>query len=434
MRMEDMILVSVDDHVVEPADMFDGRVQRKYMDQVPRLIHKQDGTDVWSYQGVELPNVAMNAVAGRVPEEYGYEPTALAEIRPGCYDIHARVKDMNANGVLASMNFPSFPQFCGQLFMRTADKDVAAEMVRAYNDWHIDYWAATYPGRIIPVALPMLWDGELCAAEVRRVAAKGCRGITFSENPAKLGLPSLHSDHWEPLWRACEEEGVIVMMHIGSSSEKQITALDAPPDVSIVIGPVSIIKCASDLLYSPVLRKHPNLKVALSEGGIGWLPYFLERVDYVFDHHHGWTGADFGGRNPSDVFHDQVITCFIKDSFGLEVRSHLNMDLMTWESDYPHSDSTWPFSPEILHEAVADLSDEDINKVTHENALRLWQFDPFAHIPKAQATVGALRSQVKDWDISTRATAVVQHDEKMLTAGAINAMADKFLRSEPISS
>ena len=432
MHMDDMILVSVDDHVGEPADMFDGRVQRTYVAQAPRLIHKDDGTDVWTYQGVELPNVAMNAVAGRVPEEYGYEPTALAEIRPGCYDIHARVKDMNANGVLASMNFPSFPQFCGQLFMRTPDKDVAADMVRAYNDWHLDHWAAQYPGRIIPVALPMMWDGELCAEEVRRVAAKGCRGITFSENPAKLGLPSLHSDHWEPLWRTCEDEAVVVMMHIGSSSEKQITALDAPPDVSIVIGPVSIIKCASDLLYSPVLRKHPNLKVALSEGGIGWLPYFLERVDYVYEHHHGWTGADFGGRLPSEVFHDQVITCFIKDTFGLEVRAHLNMDLMTWESDYPHSDSTWPLSPEVLAPALAGLTDDEINKVTHENALRLWQFDAFTHVPKSEATVGALRRQVEGWDVSPRATAVIQRDEKMLTAGAISALADRILGTSQI--
>ena len=119
MDVADLIMVSVDDHVVEPAHLFDGRLPAKYQDLAPRFITRADGTNAWVYEGSEIGNVALNAVAGRPPEEYGIEPTALDELRPGTYDIHERVKDMDANGVLGSLCFPSFPQFFGQLFSRT---------------------------------------------------------------------------------------------------------------------------------------------------------------------------------------------------------------------------------------------------------------------------------------------------------------------------
>jgi hypothetical protein len=161
MEIEDMILVSVDDHVIEPPDLFEGHLPAKYMGRAPRVIKKDDGTDVWLYEGQELPNIGLNAVSGRPPEEYGIEPTAFSEMRPGCYDIAKRVDDMNANGVLGSMCFPSFPQFCGQLFARSEDKDLGLALLRAYNDWHIDEWCGSAPGRFIPLALPVLWDPQL---------------------------------------------------------------------------------------------------------------------------------------------------------------------------------------------------------------------------------------------------------------------------------
>ena len=188
MQLDDMVLVSVDDHVVEPPHLFDGRLPAKYADLAPQFVTRDDGTNAWVYEGQEIANVALNAVAGRPKEEYGIEPTSFAELRAGCYDIDERVKDMDANGVLGSLCFPSFPQFCGQLFARTEDKDVALAMVQAYNDWHIDEWCGTHPGRFIPCPLPAIWDPEVLAAEVRRTAAKGAHAVTFSENPSKLGL------------------------------------------------------------------------------------------------------------------------------------------------------------------------------------------------------------------------------------------------------
>ena len=163
------------------------------------------------FNGHTIPNIGLNAVAGRPREEYGIEPTAFEEMRPGCFDVHERIKDMNAGGVLGSMNFPSFPGFSARLFAACRDKELALAVLRAYNDWHIDEWCGSYPGRFIPMALPILWDPELCAEEVRRVAAKGCHSLTFTENPAALGYPSFHDPSWDPLWTAlCDEQVVLV--------------------------------------------------------------------------------------------------------------------------------------------------------------------------------------------------------------------------------
>ena len=399
MRTEDMILISVDDHVVEPPDMFERHIPDRWRSEAPRLIHRDDGSDAWLFQGKELPNIGLNAVAGRPPEEYGLEPTSFDEMREGTWNIHQRVRDMDANGVLGSMCFPSFPQLCGQLFARTKDKDLALAVLQAYNDWHIDDWCGSYPGRFIPLSLPALWDPDQAAAEIRRVAAKGARCVSFSENPEKLKLPSFHSEHWDPFWRACADEDMLVCLHIGSSSHLVVTESDAPIDVLITLQPINIVQAAADLLWSRVLRAFPTLRFALSEGGIGWIPYFLDRIDWIYERHHPWTGQDFGGQLPSQVFRDRIVTCFIDDPTGIEMRHRVGIDSMCWEADYPHSDSTWPTSPERLMKSLDGVPDTDIEKMTHRNAMRHYRFDPFAKVAKEECTVGALRARAADVDV-----------------------------------
>ena len=291
MQMDDLIIVSVDDHVVEPPDMFERHLPAKYRDIAPHIVRKESGADVWQFHGMEVPNIGLNAVAGRPRDEYGIDPTSFDEIRDGCYDVSKRVMDMNANGVLGSLNFPSLPGFAGRLFGAMEDKDTAKVLAQAYNDWHIDEWCGSAPGRFIPLAIPMIWDPHALADEIHRVAKKGCHAVTFPENPEPLGLPSLHSDHWDPFWQACSDEGTIVCMHIGSSGKLVMTAPDAPIDVMIVLQPMNIVQCAADLIHSPVFKKFPDVTVALSEGGIGWIPYFLERLDHSYSVHKAWTGC-----------------------------------------------------------------------------------------------------------------------------------------------
>ena len=407
MKMDDMILVSVDDHVCEPPTMFDNHLSEKWKGRAPQLQHKADGSDVWVFDGNQIPNVGLNAVAGRAPEEYGMEPTALSQLRKGCWDIDARIDDMNVNGVLGSLCFPAVPGFTGELFARHAkenkDGELARVMVQAYNDWHIDEWCGRYPGRFIPLAIPMMWDPALMAAEVRRVAKKGCHAITFPDVPGGLGYPTLHSDHWDPFWKACEDEGTVVCIHIGSGTGMNLQDTTAPIEVMIASTPITLYNCAVELVFSPIFTKFPGLKVALSEGGTGWIAYCLERMDYVHAHHSRWTLHEFpGGKKPSEVFREHVITCFIDDAVGLATRDLIGIDTMTWECDYPHSDSTWPRSPEKLGASLGGVSDEEIDKITHLHTMRQFQYDAFAHIPRDQCTVAALRAQATHVDLTPR--------------------------------
>ena len=402
MKPENMILVSVDDHLVEPPTLFEGKMPTKFADDAPRVIRQDDGSEVWTFNGAIVPNIGLNAVAGRPREEYGIEPTAFDEMRPGCYDIHERVKDMNAGGVLGSMCFPSFPGFAGRLFATHQDKDLALAVTQAYNDWHIDDWCGSYPGRFIPMALPILWDAELCAKEIRRNSEKGCHSVTFTENPATLGFPSFHDEYWDPMWRAASDCGTVVSVHLGSSGKITMTAENAPIDVMITLQPMNICSAAADLLWSRVIKEFPDLRFALSEGGTGWIPYFTDRIDRTYEMHHLWTGQDFGTKLPSEVFRERFLTCFISDPIGVKLRHDIGIDNIAWECDYPHSDSSWPQAAEELAEVTAGVPDEEINKITYENACRWYQFDPFEHRMREQCTVGALRAEAGDHDVATR--------------------------------
>jgi predicted TIM-barrel fold metal-dependent hydrolase len=313
---------------------------------------------------------------------------------------------MDANGVLSAICFPQFVRFCGQIFTELGtDRDQAKAMVQAYNDWHIDEWAGTYPGRIIPLAIPMLWDAEACAAEIRRVAAKGCHAMTFSASPYALGLPSIHTDYWDPVWKAAVDENVVIAMHLGSSSQQPVTSPDAPVEVVHTLTPITVYETATDIVWSKMFHKFPDLRVSLTEGGIGWIPYFLERIDYLYSYTKYFSGTDLGGKLPSEIFNEHVYLCFVVDGHGLESLHRMNIDNVMWECDYPHSTNTWPHSPEVALKYMGDLLDDDqINKITWQNANRAYSWDPFVHIPKDQATVGALRQRAIGWDVSERST------------------------------
>ncbi|MFO1538464.1 MAG: amidohydrolase family protein [Actinomycetota bacterium] len=402
MHVDDLVLISVDDHLVEPPDLFDHHLPARFRDRAPRVVHTEAGDDVWVFGDTVIPNVGLNAVAGRPKDEYGVEPTAWDEMRAGCYDVHERVKDMNAAGVLASMNFPSFPGFSGRLFSAHPDKELALALIRAYNDFVLDEWCGQYPDRFIPMAMTPLWDAEAAAAEVRRVAAKGCHSLSFTENPLPLGFPSYHDESWDPLWTAVCDTETVVSVHLGSSGQLVVTAPDAPVDVMITLQPMNISTAAADILWSRVLKQFPAIKFALTEGGTGWIPYFLDRIDRTYDMHRAWTGQDFGDDLPSDVFRRHFLTCFIADPFGVATRHHVGIDNICWELDYPHSDSTWPTPGETLLAACTGVPDAEIDRMTHENAMRWYSFDPFAHRPRERATVAALRADSPGHDVAIR--------------------------------
>ncbi len=404
MQMEDMILVSIDDHVIEPPDMYENHVPRKWLDEAPKVVRNEQGIDEWVFQGERTSTrFGLAATVGWPREQWGLDPGSFSELRPGCFDVHERVRDMDANGVLGSLNFPTMAGFNARTFSESRDKEIALVMLQAYNDWHIEEWCGAYPGRFIPLGIVPMWDVDAATKEVHRIAKMGCRSISFLETPHVQGLPSFLSGHWDPMLEALCDENMVLSLHIGAGFEVIRRPPEAPIDHLMVLACQISAITAQDLLFGPTLRRFPDLKVALSEGGIGWIPFYFDRVDRHFENQ-AWLHNDFGGKLPSEVFRDHFLACYITDPSGLLLRDRIGIETIAWECDYPHTDTTWPESPEFAWRELqeAGCSDEEIAKITWGNACRFYDWDPFAQTPAEQATVGALRALATDVDVTRR--------------------------------
>lgn len=412
MQVDDLIMISVDDHICEPKDMFDAHVPARYRDHAPRVVLTDEGREQWMYGDLAGRSLGLNAVAGKPREYFNVDAARYDEMRAGCYLVAERVRDMDAGGQLAGLNFPNWTGFAGQVLNQGPDRTVNLVMIQAYNDWHVDEWCGAAPGRFIPCGILPLFDAELAAAEVRRLARKGCHAVAFSENPAALNMPSIHSNYWDPLFSACSDTGTVLCCHLGSSSQNFKMADDAPLSVIPTVVPALTIFTLADFVWARFWTRFPDLKVSLSEGDLGWIPYFLQRAEHVQDVHSGWTRSEFPpGSGPTDVFKRHLVCCFIKDRVGASMLHRFNIDHVCWESDYPHSDTAWPQGPEQFLECMQGHSDDVINRVSHLNAMKLYQFDPFARTPREECTVGALRARAGDVNTVTVLGRMADDDE-----------------------
>ncbi|WP_231568406.1 amidohydrolase family protein [Novosphingobium malaysiense] len=393
--MNDMVLISVDDHIIEPPDMFETQLKGDVLASAPQHKETPDGTNYWEYQGMIIPYVGIGAVTGRPPEEYGMEPTNLAQHRRGHWDVHARIADMDVNGIAASLNYPQMAGFDGGLFQKAKDKDAALIHLRAYNDWHLDVWCGAYPGRMIPNALLPTWNMEETVAEIKRQAAKGVTSVSLNDNPTKAGLPSIHNEYWNPMFKALADHDMVINLHIGAGNPAPHASDETPIEAWITTMPMSVNVGMADWLYLKALRDYPTLKICVSEGGLGWVPYLMERADYANWRHKAWTHIDFGNDKPSDIFKRHFMICFVDDIFGLKHLEDLNEDMVAYECDYPHSDCLWPEVPEYLWRSVKHLTDVQIDKITHGNVMRHYNFDLFSHFKREEITVGALREKAR---------------------------------------
>ncbi len=403
MKLEEMVIASIDDHIVEPPDMFARHLPRDVVQ--PRVVETEEGHEVWSWDDLTIVNIGLNAVVGRPKNEWGMEPARFSHMRKAAYDVDARVDDMNVNGNFASLCFGTFVKFDGSLFVQRAlkDPDNAYRVCQAYNDWHIDEWCGSHPTRFIPLAVLPLWDPAACVEEIERVEKKGCHAVTFPTNPAGIGLPSIHHESWEPLWKACNDRRIVLNCHIGTGSAPPHPSPQSPIEAWITGMPISIANSASDWITLTAFQRYPDLKMALSEGGIGWVPYLLERADFTNRHHGAWTNSSYGDKKPSDIFREHMTACFIEDDFGLANRHAIGIENICIEVDYPHSDCIWPDYPEALWRSLQSVPggvpDEEIDAISHGNVMRLYRFDGIEKAGgRANCTVGALRARAADVD------------------------------------
>ena len=388
-------IISVDDHVIEPAHLFSRWLPKKYQEGGPRHVRTGIGdlkfvqgkyeyvtddegplADWWFYENLKAPYRRNIAAAGFHPDEMTLEGITYEEMRPGCFEPEARLRDMDTNWVEASLCFPTFPRFCGQTFMEAGDKEVALACVHAYNDWMVEEWCGDSHGRLIPLTIIPLWDSDLAADEVRRNANRGVHAVCFSEMPSQLGLPSIHTDFWDPFLAACNETHTTINMHIGSSSSMPRVSPDAPVATGIPLSFSNSMASMCDWVFSGKLNEFTELKLAYSEGQIGWIPYVLERMDDVWLQHRAWGGVkDLVLEPPSNYYRKHMYGCFFRDRHGVKSLDDIGVDTVTFEVDYPHVDSTWPNTKAIAEEMTRDLDPGSLYKIVRGNAIEMLSLD-----------------------------------------------------------
>jgi predicted TIM-barrel fold metal-dependent hydrolase len=393
-------IISVDDHVLEPPDLWHRYLPERFRSAAPRLertkgrfepgarggwVETEDGgwADIWRFEGYEMAIIPGFAAVGMDQDELGrhHDPLTYDDMRPGCYAQTPRLEDMDANHTEASLSFPTFPRFCGQTFLERGERDLALACVQAYNDWMIDEWCSgAGPGRLIPLTLIPLWDPSMAAAEIRRCAAKGSFAVAFSENPVRLKLPSIFTDHWDPFFAACEETDTVINLHIGSSSTFPMTSPDAPRAVSLALTYQGAAHALSDWLTSGVLDRFSRLKVALSEGQVGWIPFIVERLDSVWHDRPVYGNLDDRlTKPPSAYIPGRIYGCVFDDVVGLKLRDQVGIEQIMFETDYPHGDSTWPHSRAVAEKLVAEagLDERETYLLIRGNAIECYGLHRF---------------------------------------------------------
>ena len=391
------LIISVDDHILEPRDLWQRELPASVRDRGPKVFREKakstflggtlnfernapdgDWCDVWVYDDLVLGTNLLHAAGGMPIEQQRNVPAIYEDFRAGAYDQKARLADMDANHQQVGINYPNtFPRFAGQGFAERADKELALTCLKIYNDWMIDEWCGGIgKGRLIPLTLIPLWDPVAAAAEVRRCAAKGSFTIAFSENPAKLGFDSLYKGTWDVLWDACEETNTTISMHIGSSSSMPTTCAEAPLAVSMSLNAHNAQGSVCDWVYSRTLERFPSLKLAYAESQVGWMPFQYERMDGVWHEQVG--GIDLPNP-PSSYLKTRVFGCIFDDVHGLRCRDEVGMDQIIFECDFPHPNGSFPNSRRRAWElsTKAGLNADEVYKLLRGNAINVYGLERF---------------------------------------------------------
>ena len=371
-REQRYTVISVDDHVVEPPHTFEGRLPAAIQGRAPRIVETPQGHQVWEFEGERYTQVGMNAVAGRRPESHGLEPFRFDQMRPGCYDVDARIRDMDINGVWASVNFPSqITGFCGRVFFECPDPKLGLGCIRAWNDWLFEEWYSRHPDRVVPLGITYLADPEIAAAEIRRNAERGFTSVTFPERPHEIGLPSLWDRlHWDPIIEAVVETDMVVSLHVGSSGIEVGPPGGAPLQIGATLFGQRSLTAATEWLWSEYPLRHSDLKIAMSEGGIGWVAMLIDRLDNMVDR------SGYGGGweiRPSEVLRRNFWFCTLDDPSTIDTRHAIGVDNIMVEVDYPHGDGTWPDTQRVIEECWGHIPTDELRAMCCENAAALYR-------------------------------------------------------------
>ncbi len=377
-------LFSADDHVIEHARVWTDRLPAKYQEAGPHVVFNE-GKESWVHEGQVGQDVGFGSALhslrdSKVALEPRFElPKTYADMLPGCYDPAQRSKDMLENGVVASVCFPTLPRFGGTLFFEFKDKALADLCVKAYNDFILDEWCpGGVDGMFVPMTICQLWDVEKAVEEVTRCVERGARAITIPENTVYFGLPSFYTDYFDPLWRTCEDADIAICMHLATAGNyADFRPAPEAPHAAMVASAASTmpVLAFTNLVFSPICTKFPGLKFVLSESGLGWIPYAIEKADSVWGRYK--VPQNLFDLKPSDIWRNNIFVCQVEET-NLDFLDDLGPEKVLWELDYPHPDTVWPHSQTYSREVFekAGLSQEHVDMITHKNSEALFRWIP----------------------------------------------------------
>ncbi len=360
-------IIDADVHVNSPPDLYLSRVPAKYKDRAPRLV-EMDGYDAWVVDNRKpSPLTILASAAGRTPQELARKVIRFSEMIPGAYDPKARLLDMERDGIDAQALY-------GDGAMGAQDPELRTVLIRAYNDWLAEFCAAA-PQRLIGQAIVPIHDPQAAVREAERTAAMaGLRGLFIGLDGADFPITDPGYDRF---WAAAAEQKRPVSIHIGGGSmvKRGALSLAQPPpgflEAYVCLTPMTIAETVAMLIYAGTLSRHPRLRVVIAEGGIGWLAYFLERMDHVMEKQGAWAGSRLTEK-PSEVFRRQVLATFEEDLAGIRTYDLIGPHNIMWSSDFPHSDTTWPNSRQAIERHFGPLPEADRRAMVCENAGRIY--------------------------------------------------------------
>lgn len=369
-------LISVDDHVQEPPDLWASRLSKsRWGDRVPHVERQPDGTERWVVDGKPIPLGGVASAQAVMPDRSA-QPQRWEDVPRVVYDPAERLRAMDADGVDYSVLYPTVAGVGGETFGRLTDPDLELACVQAYNDWLIEGWAAASP-RFIPQCIVPLWPAEATIGEMRRAVAKGHRGVVYPAVPMELReVPHINGPEYDPIWSACEELGVPICFHAGSATSIQAPPHGLSPKVADAFGAItrsaSTVALLVNLLISRLLLRHPELKVVLAESTLGWGPYLLEYVDHQF-REDGLDRDSAYTMKPSEMFRQHCYLTGWYDRAAIQTRRFIGAENILWATNFPLATSTWPNTRETIERCLEGVPPDEREAILWGNAARLYR-------------------------------------------------------------
>ncbi len=374
--MADYRVISSDNHVFEPADLWTSRATAKFKDRMPRIEHLDDG-DWWFCDGHKVIGLGPGSQTGmrfEEPEKL-QRTTTVEELRPGGWIPEEHMKDMEEDGVDVSIVYPTV----GLLLYSMPDSNLLTEIFRIYNDCLAEF-CKPFPDRLKGIACINVDDVKSGVKELERCANMGLAGGMITVYPPEGH--GYNQPEYDLLWAAAQDLQTPLGLHIatnrpGPSQEFVGGADNLSPEFLTSVDHWVRLSLAR-MIFSGVFQRYPKLQVGSVEMELSWIPHFLDRMDYTYTQRtprEDWWGKFKGDLLPSEYFHSNVFCGFQEDGLGIKMRDIIGVDNLMWGSDYPHVESTFPRSRQILEEILVDCTEEEKAKIAGGNAARVYNLD-----------------------------------------------------------